>query len=132
MEREALPRILVVDDEIEMAAMIVEELGERGYAAVALPSGREAVARLKNEHFDALVTDLRMPGVDGLGLLRVSRALDPSRPVIVMTGHSAMDTALEAAAHGAFHYIAKPFSLAQLVQVVERALGGSGRAPRDR
>src|ERR1700722_9672258 len=117
MEREALPRILVVDDEIEMAAMIVEELSERGYAAVALPSGREAVARLKNEHFDALVTDLRMPGVDGLGLLRVSRALDPSRPVIVMTGHSAMDTALEAASHCPFHYITKPFSLAQLVEV---------------
>ena len=97
-------------------------MGDRGYNAVALRSGREALERLQHEHFDALVTDLRMPGIDGMGLLRASRALDPSRPVIVMTGHGAIDTALEAASQGAFHYITKPFSLVHLVELIEAAL----------
>jgi DNA-binding NtrC family response regulator len=123
MPREDALRVLVVDDELEMAAMIVEELGDRGYRAVALRSGRDAIERLRGEHFDALITDLRMPGVDGLRLLRASRALDPSRPVIVMTGHGALDTALEASRHGAFHYLTKPFSLARLVDLLESALG---------
>jgi DNA-binding NtrC family response regulator len=115
-------RILVVDDELEMAAVIADELGDRGYSAVAIRSGREAIERLRHEPFDALVTDLRMPDVDGLRLLRVSRALDPSRPVIVMTGHGAIDTALEAAGQGAFHYLTKPFSLTHLVELIETAL----------
>ena len=64
MPGEASFRVLVVDDELEMAAMIVDELGDRGYRAVALRSGQEAIERLRGEHFDALITDLRMPGVD--------------------------------------------------------------------
>jgi two-component system response regulator AtoC len=115
-------RILVVDDEFEMAAVIAEELGDRGYSAVAVPSGEAAIECLRRQRFDALVTDLRMPGVDGLRLLRVSRELDPSRPVIVMTGHGAIDTALETTYHGAFHYITKPFNLVHLVELIERAL----------
>jgi DNA-binding NtrC family response regulator len=122
MLRKAAVRILVVDDELEMAAVIADELCDRGYTAVALRSGREAIERLRHEPFDALVTDLRMPDVDGLRLLRASRELDPSRPVIVMTGHGAIDTALEAACQGAFHYITKPFSLRHLVELIERAL----------
>jgi DNA-binding NtrC family response regulator len=121
MQDKAALRVLVVDDEFEMAAVIAEELSDRGYSAVAMRSGHDALERLRHESFDALVTDLRMPGVDGLKLLRASRELDPSRPVIVMTGHGAIDTALEAY-HGAFHYITKPFSLAHLVELVERAL----------
>ncbi len=121
-------RILVVDDELEMAAMIADELGDHGYTAVALRLGTEALQRLQDESFDALVTDLRMPGIDGLALLRASRALDPSRPVIVMTGHMAIDTALEAVNQGAFHYIIKPFSLSHLVELVEDSLQAARRA----
>lgn len=133
MYDKAALRILVVDDELEMAAVIAEELGDRGYSAVALRSGAVALERLRREPFDALVTDLRMPGVDGLELLRASRLLDPSRPVIVMTGHGAIDTALEAANQGAFHYLTKPFSLAHLVELIEMALHlheGEGPAGR--
>ena len=120
---------VLVGDELEMAAMIVDELGDRGYRAVALRSGQEAIERLRGEHFDALITDLRMPGVDGLLLLRASRELDPSRPVIVMTGHGAIDTALEAARHGAFHYLTKPFSLTSLVELLATALAGARHDP---
>jgi DNA-binding NtrC family response regulator len=124
---------LVVDDEFEMAAMVADELGDRGYGAVALRYGREALVRLEHEAFDALITDLRMPDVDGLSLLRASRALDPSRPVIVMTGHMAIDTALEAVNQGAFHYVIKPFNLAHLVELLEEALragNGENKAPK--
>lgn len=123
-------RILVVDDELEMASVIADELDDRGYTAIALRSGREAIERLEHERFDAVVTDLRMPGVDGLRLLRMSRELDPTRPVILMTGHGAIDTALEAASQGAFHYLTKPFSLGHLVELIEAALherGAEGR-----
>jgi DNA-binding NtrC family response regulator len=122
MPHETVLRVLVVDDELEMAAMIADEFGDRGYSAVALGSGREAIERLTHEHFDAVVTDLRMPDVDGMELLRASRALDPTRPVIVMTGHGAIDTALEASSQGAFHYLTKPFSPVHLVELVEAAL----------
>jgi DNA-binding NtrC family response regulator len=115
-------RILVVDDHPEMAEMIADDLSDRGYVAVALSSGREAVRRLTEERFDAVVTDLRMPEVDGLALLRASRELDPSRPVIMMTAHGAIDTAVEATAEGAFHYLLKPFPLDALTRLLERAL----------
>jgi len=115
-------RVLVVDDDLEMAAMVADELGDRGYTAVALRLAREAVELLTDGTFDALITDLRMPHIDGLTLLRASRALDPSRPVIVMTGHMAIATALEAVNEGAFHYVIKPFNLSHLVELLEEAL----------
>jgi DNA-binding NtrC family response regulator len=118
----SVPRVLVVDDEFEMALVIAEELGDRGFRTVALRSGREAVVRLRKEIFDAVVTDLRMPEVDGLELLRVSKELDPTRPVILMTGHGAIDTAVEADRRGAYQYITKPFSLSTLVHLLEVAL----------
>jgi DNA-binding NtrC family response regulator len=128
MQPRPIPRILVVDDEFEMAVMIADELGDRGYRALALRSGREALGRLRHEPYDALITDLRMPDVDGLHLLRESRDLDPSRPVIVMTGHGAIDTAMEANRQGAYHYLTKPFSLSTLVHLLDAALG-EGSAP---
>src|SRR5579859_544480 len=88
-------RILVVDDRPEMAEMVADALSEKGYAAIATSSGHEALHRLKTERVDALITDLRMPEVDGLALLRVSLELDPSRPVIMMTAHGTFDTAVQ-------------------------------------
>ncbi len=114
-------RILVVDDELEMAEMIGDALTERGYSAIVLRSGAEAVRCLEQGLFDALVTDLRMPGINGIELLRASRALDPSMPVIIMTAYGAIDTALDAANEGAFRYLMKPFRLARLVELLETA-----------
>jgi two-component system response regulator HydG len=118
----AAPRILVVDDEIEMANTIADALTDHGYWSLALGSGREAISSLRSDRFDAIITDLRMPDVDGLAVLHESRDLDPSRPVIVMTGYGALQTALEAARYGAYHYITKPFSLALLAHLLETAL----------
>src|SRR4051794_16571199 len=116
------PRVIVVDDNFEMARTIAEGLVDRGYDAVAVASGQEALARLRGETVDALVTDLRMPKVDGLELLAESRRLMPERPVIVMTAYSAIDTAVESIRQGAYHYLTKPFKQDELVIFLERAL----------
>jgi len=117
MGRKCGIRVLVVDDEFEMAALLADVLDDRGFSALALQSGKEAFERLQRESFDAVVTDLRMPGFDGLRLVRKSRELDPTRPVIVMTGHGAIDSALEASRQGAYHYLMK-----HLVNLIEQAL----------
>jgi two-component system response regulator HydG len=115
-------RVLVVDDNVEMARTIADGLVDRDYDAVAVGSGHEATDRLKAERFDAVVTDLRMPRVDGMELLSVSRRLDPDRPVIVMTAYSAIDTAVESIRQGAYHYLTKPFKQDELSIFLERAL----------
>jgi two-component system response regulator HydG len=117
-----LPRVMVVDDSAEMARTIADGLRDRAYDAIAVSSGREALDRLAAERFDALITDLRMPHVDGLEILATSRRLDPDRPVIVMTAFSAIDTAVESIRQGAYHYLTKPFKQDELAIFLGRAL----------
>jgi two-component system response regulator HydG len=114
--------VLVVDDHAEMAQTIAEGLDERGYDATAMSSSRDAVRALSERSFDALITDLRMPDVDGLGLLAHSRRTAPDRPVIVVTAYSAVDTAVESIRQGAYHYLTKPFKMEELALFLERAL----------
>ena len=113
--------VLVVDDDRDMGSVVAEGLDDRGYEAVAVSSSSEALAKL-GEPFDAVVTDLRMPGVDGLELVAASRRLAPERPVIVMTAFSAVDTAVESIRRGAYHYLTKPFKLDELDLFLGRAL----------
>ena len=100
-----VPRVLVVDDEREMAEMLADGLCDRGYEATAAASSEEALARLGEDAFDALVTDLRMPHVDGLALLAEARRATPDLPVIVMTAYGAIDSAIESIRRGASHYL---------------------------
>ena len=116
------PRVLLVDDHLELAETLADGLAERGFEASPCASGKEAARRLEVEPFDALVTDLRMPEIDGLGLLARSRAAAPERPVIVMTAYGAVETAVEAIRQGAYHYLTKPFRLDELVLFLGRAL----------
>ena len=116
------PRVLVVDDHLSMAEMVTDGLAERGYDAVPLGSSREAARRITEEAFDALVTDLRMPELDGLALLALSRKIAPACPVIVMTAYSAVETAINAIRQGAYHYLTKPFKVDELALFLGRAL----------
>ncbi len=116
-------RVLVVDDQPAMAEMLADQLTDLGYAASSASSGEEATQRLGEGDPDALVTDLRMPDLDGIALLQLSRRLAPDRPVIVMTAFSAVDTAVESIRQGAYHYMTKPFKVAELALFLERALG---------
>jgi two-component system response regulator HydG len=111
-------QVIVVDDKLAMAETLADGLADHGYAATALGSGRAALAALRNA--DLVITDLRMPDVDGMALLEAGRAADV--PVIVMTAFGAIDSAVEAIRRGAYHYVTKPFKLDELVVFVERAL----------
>jgi two-component system response regulator HydG len=115
-------RVIVVDDKLELAETLADGLEARGFTTVALRSGKEARVRLEAGAVDALVTDLRMPDLDGLELLAASRALDPHRPVIVMTAYGAIDTAVESIRRGAYHYLTKPFQVDELEIFLARAL----------
>jgi len=116
--------VLVVDDDRDMCGVVAEGLVDRGWNATAVSSSSEAMSKL-GEPFDAVVTDLRMPGVDGLELVAASRKLAPERPVIVMTAFSAVDTAVESIRRGAYHYLTKPFKLDELDLFLARALDES-------
>lgn len=116
------PRILVVDDNLEMARMLCDGLEDHGYEAVAVGGGRKAIDWLGHHSCDALITDLRMPGTDGLALLAYSRKQTHDRPVIIITAYSAVDSAVECIRQGAYHYLTKPFKLDELVIFLQRAL----------
>jgi two-component system, NtrC family, response regulator HydG len=115
-------RVLVVDDHLEMARTVADGLVDLGYDALAVSGGRAALEALEAQPIDAVVTDLRMPEVDGLEVLAASRRLDAERPVIVMTAFSAVDTAVESIRRGAYHYLTKPFKQDELAIFLARAL----------
>jgi two-component system response regulator HydG len=121
-------RVLVVDDRAEMAETIADALQDHGYDGVAVTSGHDALRALGSERVDAVVTDLRMPGIDGLAVLEASRRLDPSRPVIVMTAYGSLDTAIESSGRGAAQYLIKPFRIEALVRILEDAFARGGAA----
>jgi two-component system response regulator HydG len=114
-------RILLVDDDRSLAETLADELGTDGFDVTFVTSSDEA-ARALDGDFDALVTDLRMPGLDGLELLARSRQVAPERPVIVMTAFSAVDSAIESIRRGAYHYLTKPFKVDELALFLSRAL----------
>ncbi|MFZ5445172.1 MAG: sigma-54-dependent transcriptional regulator [Myxococcota bacterium] len=116
------PRVLIVDDKAELAASIADELREQGFNATPLSDPDEALALVREGRHDALVTDLRMPGHDGLELLAASRSAAPEAPVFIMTAFSAVDSAIEAIRRGAYHYLTKPFSVGELALFLTRAL----------
>ena len=120
--QQASKRILIVDDEPEMARTLCEGLTELGFSAVPAFSGQAALELLTTQPFDALVTDLRMDGMDGLTLMLQARALCPECPTLIMTAHGAVDSAVESIRQGAYHYLTKPFGLTELAIFLRRAL----------
>ncbi len=123
--------VLLVDDDHALAEVLAEQLDELGFEVRSESDPRQAVELLRRGGWGALVTDLRMPGHDGLDLLALSRQLAPERPVIVMTAFSAIDTAIESIRRGAYHYLTKPFQAEELALFLGRAFDAAelvGRA----
>jgi len=116
------PTILVVDDHVEMARLLADQLGDAGYEPTVAGSGADAVALVKRQPFDLVITDLRMESVDGLDVLEAVRAVDPTTPVLIMTAFGAIESAVQAIKRGAYHYVTKPFQLDEVLVYVERAL----------
>src|SRR3954463_3764249 len=100
--------VLLVDDEPQLTRALARHLVAAGYEVETANDGTEAVARLKERFFDVVISDISMPGMNGLELLRAIREKDLDVPVIVMTGAPAVQSAIEAIEHGALRYLIKP------------------------
>ncbi|MCC6548036.1 sigma-54-dependent Fis family transcriptional regulator [Candidatus Sumerlaeota bacterium] len=122
----SLGRILILDDEEKMAALIARSLVRSGYMADARTNAEQALEDLKREKYDVLVTDLRMPGLDGLEVLTRAKKLDSEIEVILMTAYASVETVREAMKRGAVDYLEKPISAEdQLKPLLERLLKGN-------
>ena len=120
--------ILVVDDEPVVQDAVRWLLRAQGYDVDTVGNGEEALSRIAQHEFDVVVSDIKMPGLNGLDVLERSRAMKPNLSVILMTGYASVETAIEALRLGATDYLRKPFELDDLALSVERALQGH-RAP---
>ncbi|MBT8486207.1 MAG: sigma-54-dependent Fis family transcriptional regulator [Phycisphaerales bacterium] len=117
-----MSRILVVDDKEMMRDSVGTTLTRRGHTVVTAGGGKAALEKLQQRRIDVVVTDLQMPEMDGLDLLREIRGIDETLPVVFMTAYGTVDTAVNAMKEGAYDYITKPFSGDELCLAVERAI----------
>lgn len=113
--------MLVADDDEIVRRAIVRLLARAGFSVDEVADGTAAVAALGRQSFDVIVSDISMPGVDGIAVLRAARTRDPDVPVILVTGGPELATAIEALRLGAFDYVLKPFDTEKLTQSVARA-----------
>ena len=122
-----MANILVVDDDTNILEVIRTRLEANGHAAQTHPDPLEALDHLREKDFDVIISDIRMPQINGIELLRRVRNLRPGIPVILLTAYGTIPSAVEAIKEGAFDYLTKPFQGKQLLQIVEKALVERGR-----
>jgi two-component system nitrogen regulation response regulator GlnG len=118
-------RILIADDEDSLRWVLEKTLKGAGYDVTGVKDGDSAIRAFQAEPYDLVFLDIRMPGIDGLTALARLREIRGNAPVVVMTAHGTMDTAIQAMQRGAYDYIAKPFDLDEVVLLAERALAAS-------
>jgi two-component system, NtrC family, response regulator AtoC len=124
-------QVLVADDEANLRKVLAAMLARDGYEAHLAANGQEAIELLGEHHIDTVICDLKMPKVDGLGVLRHVVDAYPRIPVILITAHGTVDSAVEALKLGAFDYITKPFEREELRHVVAKALKTADLADAD-
>ncbi len=117
------PRVLVVDDEASIRDLLAKTLALAEYDVELAPNGQVALERLRQGHYDLLITDLQMPGMDGLTVIQEARRLNADLSVIIITGFSTEASAIEAANLGVSGYLTKPFKVPKVLAVAARALG---------
>ena len=115
-------KILIVDDEEGMRRLLARVLAREGYQAVAAESGAEAMRRIGGENFDLVITDIQMPGMNGLALLEELKSFDPALPVVVITAYGTVESAVQALRAGAYDYLTKPFETDEIKLTVAKAL----------
>jgi excisionase family DNA binding protein len=123
MKASERPRILIVDDEQGVRDLLSRALSGGDYDVDVAPDGRTAVEQLRTLEYDLLITDLKMPGMDGLSVIREARRIFPELPVIIITGYSTEASAIEAINLGVSGYITKPFRLPRILAAAQKALG---------
>jgi DNA-binding response OmpR family regulator len=117
------PRVLVADDEAGIRDLLAKTLALAEYDVDLVPDGRAAIERLRIMPYDLLITDLKMPGVDGLAVIREARRLRSDIPVIIITGFSTEASAIEAVNLGVSGYLTKPFRVPRVLSTAAKALG---------
>ncbi|MEE9180466.1 MAG: response regulator, partial [Vicinamibacteria bacterium] len=117
-----MSRILVVDDETSMRQLLEITLRKEGYRVTMAESGQKAVEALSKAAYDLVISDIKMPDMSGVEVLRVVKQSAPETPVIMITAYSSAETAVEALRLGAYDYIAKPFKIDELKVTIKNAL----------
>ncbi len=117
-----VPHVLLIDDEAIALSNLTHVFEREGYKVTACKDGESGLAAMQNTEFDLVITDIRMPGIDGMDVLRHVCGTTPDVPVIMITGHASLDSAVDAMKAGAYHYISKPFRLDEAREVVRGAL----------
>jgi len=125
-------RVLLVDDEEEFRSVVARRLGRRGYEVIGAENGERAVelavrAREEGECFEAVVLDMKMPGMGGLAALGELRRLCPEMEVLILSGHASMDAAMAGMRQGAFDYLLKPVDIEELAARLEDVREGRSR-----
>jgi nitrogen regulation protein NR(I) len=115
-------QVLIVDDEPNLRKILSAQLSRDGYDVMTAEDGEQGLAMLKEHHIDLVITDLKMPKVDGMTLLRRALEEEPELPIILITAHGTIDTAVEALKSGAFDFVTKPFDKDEVRQIVGKAL----------
>ncbi|MFH1743068.1 MAG: sigma-54 dependent transcriptional regulator [bacterium] len=115
-------RILIVDNDETMASTLARVVSQDGHQAVIALSGHEGLQLVADYAPDLVITDMVMPGMDGISFVRSLKAIDPTLPVIMITGHGSIDNAVEVMREGAFHYFTKPVRMRELLLHVTKAL----------
>jgi DNA-binding NtrC family response regulator len=119
------PKILLVEDDVVLAGSLRRVLVRNGYHVDILTRGDEGLERAQGEHFDVVLTDFKLPALDGLELVERLHALRPLLPVIVITAHGTTESAIEATKLGAYDYVLKPFEVEELLNLVNKAAATS-------
>lgn len=115
-------KILIVDDQVSFCNHIQAALEMEGYSAVVAHNAEQAVAQLSSQPYDILLTDMKMPGIEGLELFKMARKIDPEISGIIMTAYGSISSAVAAIKHGASNYLQKPFEPESLLMAIEKTV----------
>jgi len=119
---ESKPRVLVVDDEPNICDLLDELLSRQGYAIETCLNGQDALDKIRDGGYDMVISDLKMPGINGIELIRTVKSESPDTATVLVTGYATVETAVEALRFGADDYVTKPFNIEELRKVVSRGL----------
>jgi DNA-binding NtrC family response regulator len=114
-------RLLLVDDEKGFADVLAKRLARRNIVTVAAYNGTEGIQKLRHDHFDVAIVDLKMAGLDGIELVKIFKKMDPNLPIIMLTGHGSQWASEEGLKLGVYDYLSKPYELSALMEKIEAA-----------
>ena len=120
-DEKKLIKLLIVDDNEKFLRTIAERLGLKDFDVTPVTEGKQAIEAAKNDKFDVALLDLKMPGMDGIELLKILKQKNTFLEVVILTGHASIDSAIEATRRGAIGYLEKPYDFQKLLDILKEA-----------